>query len=191
MTPSLKLGLVGLAVLMVAFAGRTDAGKGTKKPVPQAGPLEMRLIPNKDTYPVTKPGKVDKKGDPFAEPSPGPEVDLVLEIRNVSDQEVTIWIDGDETLLTLDLKGPGAVHVAWPAPYTTDIKHSKAIKLAPGATYTRPLKSLDHGFRGYGERWYWTKPGTYTLTATYRLGGALGSSGPTLTSPPITIKVEA
>jgi hypothetical protein len=191
MIPSLKLGLAGLALVIAAFAARTDAGKATEKPDARSGSLELRLIPNKNTYPVHKPGKLDRKGAPFAEPPPGPVVDLVLEIRNAGDKEVTIWVDGDETLLTLELKGPGAVHVSWLAPHTTDLRYSKAIKLAPGASYTRPLKSLDHGFRGNGERWYWTTPGEYTLSATSQLGGAMGDRGPVLTSTPIKIKIEA
>src|SRR5205807_1118395 len=39
--------------------------------------------------------------------------------------------------------------------------------------------------------WYWTRPGEYTLSATWQTSGPKKAGGPVLVAPPIKLKVTA
>jgi hypothetical protein len=197
-------GLAGLAFLMFVGMGQTisqDKGKSV--------PVELRLTAKKTTYTFGLGGQTaaefkkqiedsDKTGKA---PAP-PAVDLALEFRNTSDKEVKIWIEGDATQLTLDLKGPGAVNnVRKKLAVTLDFRAPKTITLAPGKSYVLPIKSLAHGFRNITAASYWVEPGDYTLTASYKTGISPAPKGSTdagegfgtlvLTSSPLKLKVQA
>src|SRR5262249_4544421 len=119
----------------------------------------------------------------------GPRVDLVLEITNTTDKDVTIWVGGDETALTFELKGPGAVNKVITLATTADIKISRAVVIPAGKTYTRPVTGFDYPWPRPQSRWYWTSPGDYTLSATWQLGGPNGAAGPLLVAAPVKLKV--
>ncbi len=82
-------------------------------------------------------------------PAP-PAVDLQVEILNRSDREVELWLGGDDSALTLELTGPGALNVANAGPFTANVVPSERVVLAPGASHLHVLPQLFHGFRGYG-----------------------------------------
>jgi hypothetical protein len=191
------------AVLLLVFAVPGDAPCGEKdspkKKAEKGGPVELRVVVNKASYELDLGGKTPKqfrkmldeaarvlKGP--AEIPPAPEVALALEIHNPTDQEQTAFVGGD-FLLKLQLKGPGAVCLRYNASYTTDVKRPEEVKLAAGKSHRIPLKRLEHGFRGYGERCYWTEPGEYTLTVSYGTRSAEGKAID-LTAPPVKLQVK-
>ncbi len=126
---------------------------------------------------------------------------MTLELKNTSDKDVQVWISGDPIVMTLDLKGPGAVaikpHIAFSAIYHAP----KAVTIAAGKTQEIPIKSLKYGFRNIEKMAYWTEPGEYTLSASLKTGispiptGVKETKGDfglvTLTAEPVKIKVEA
>jgi hypothetical protein len=194
--------ILGCAMLLMAVGVRGDAPGGGKDPpkkkADKGGPLELRVAVIKATYELDLGGKSPKqfrkvldeaakmlKGP--AEIPPAPEVDLVLEIHNPTDQEQTAFVGGDY-LLKLQLKGPGAVCLRYSASYTTDVKRPEEVRLAAGKSHRIPLKRLEHGFRGYGERCYWTEPGEYSLTASYGTRAAEGKAID-LTAAPVKLRV--
>jgi hypothetical protein len=73
--------------------------------------------------------------------------------------------------------------------------------LAPGKTYSMPIKSLQHGFRGVSKSTYWTEPGEYTITASFKTAispapkgskeAEKGFGNALLVSEPVKVKVEA
>jgi hypothetical protein len=199
-------GLAGLAFLLFLGLGETISqdkkGKNNLS-------VEMRLTAKKTTYALDLGGKTaaeikkqigdsDKTG---RAPAP-PAVDLALEFRNTSDKEVKIWIEGDATQLTLDLKGPGAVNnERKKLAVTLDFRLPKTITLAPGKSRSLPIKSLAHGFRNLTAASYWLEPGDYTLTASYKTALWPAPKGSTdagegfgiviLTNSPLKLKVQA
>jgi hypothetical protein len=105
-------------------------------------------------------------------------------------------------VLTLNLKGPGAVSVSPNRAVTADFRLPKTITIAAGKSHSFPaLKSLIYGFRGVGAQAYWTRAGTYTLTASYTTAvspapkdakdAGQGFGFVTVTSAPVKVKVEA
>jgi hypothetical protein len=162
--------------------------------------LKLRLIAKQDTYVLDLGGKsaedyrkqIDAIVPDMGKPPPGPKVDLTLEISNPSDKEATIWVGGDDTRLSVELKGPGAASKLLTTRQTADIKISKAIEIPAGKTYSRPVTDLAYPLPRQNSQWYWTTPGEYTLTATWKLGAPKGQKpGPTLTAPPIKLQVVA
>jgi RNA polymerase sigma factor (sigma-70 family) len=144
------------------------------KTVPASAPVAARLVAKKYRYELDRGGlseeeyaKRIKEGAKAGRPLPPPAVELVLELRNTGMKEIDILTGGDATVLVLDLKGPGAVSVTPNLLATLEFRMPKKINLAPGKSLDLPIKSLSHGLRGVGHMAYWTKPGQYTLTATY------------------------
>jgi hypothetical protein len=148
--------------------------KSKGKTEPATAPLEARLVAKKDTYTLDRGGQSAEEyarqvrdaaqaGDPL----PVPLVELTLEVRNTGNKEIKILVGGDGASVMLDLKGPGAVHVQPNIPRTLEYRMSKAVAVAPGKSYVLTLTSLSFGNRGDSDLAYWTKPGDYTLTATY------------------------
>jgi hypothetical protein len=114
---------------------------------------------------------------------------------------VSVWVTGDPVVLTLNLKGKGALNVAPNLAWTEEFRIPKAVEIAVGKTHTISVKALVSGYRG-GAVWsYWTEPGDYELTATMKTGanpspkgakeGMDGFGMVTLTSAPLKIVVEA
>jgi hypothetical protein len=194
-----------LAALVLFITAAPAPGEEPRSQPPPDGALELRLLARKDAYPLDLHGKSPpqfrkllediaadaKKGKPRDDVPPAPAVEVVLEIRNTSDHEVEIWLGGDDTALTLELKGPGAASTSYVVYVTADLRGSRPFKLPPGGHISRLVRTLEDGFRGVGRRWYWTEAGDYTLTATYELGSPSlkKGAGPVLTSAPLPLKV--
>jgi RNA polymerase sigma factor (sigma-70 family) len=147
--------------------------KETGKTVPAGAPLEARLVVKQAKYTLDRGGqtaeayaaaihKAAKAG--FAVPAP--EVDLVLELRNTGREEIKVLIGGDAAELVLDLKGPGAVSVRPNIPTTLEFRGPQEVAIAPGKSQEVPVAALAYGNR-LSTLAYWTRPGEYTLTATY------------------------
>ncbi len=180
---------------------RSAAQQGKPQPDPTHG-LKMRLIARQSTYALDLGGKSEAEFrklldaiDPFKNTGvvpPGPRVDLVLEIANTSDKDVTIWIGGDDTALRFDLKGPGAVSKLLTFATTADLKYSRPVVIPAGKTYTQPVTNLGFPHPRANSMWYWTRPGEYTLSATWQLGGSKTTGGgPVLIAAPIKLTVTA
>jgi hypothetical protein len=118
-----------------------------------------------------------------------PAVDLQLEIVNRGSEEIVIWLGGDDSWLTLELGGPGALSISFgvirPAMYIP----SSPVRLPADGRHVLPLERLVHG--SGGSYWYWTETGRYTLTARWQLGAEVqGTTGPVLESNPILLEVQ-
>jgi WD40 repeat protein len=130
-----------------------------------ASSLEARIVSRKETYTLDLGGKTSEE---FARQfnrekplPPAPEVDLVLTLRNTTDKELTFESNAS---INLHLVGDGALnHPELPSPpaFPPLRKH---VTLAPGETYSVPIKSLD---QGDSQRSYWLVPGEYTLHVSY------------------------
>jgi len=200
----------GLVVVLVP-AVAAGAGKPEEKAKsdPPGAPVTAKLVAKTDRYPLDLGGKsaaefrkqLQDAEATGAYPMP-PKVDLVLELTNTSDKEVQIRFGGTQNVITLDLKGPGAETVAKKRIVTPKFLIApKTESLAPGKSVSVPIASLGFGLRNMTHAAYWTAPGEYTLRASYQIAttpapkGAResgnGFGGVTLTSAPITIKVEA
>jgi hypothetical protein len=129
-----------------------------------------------------------------------PKVEMSLELKNNTDKDVQVWIGGDPVVITLDLKGPGAVSVKPQLAFTTIFIGPKPVTIAAGKTHSIPVTSLKYGFRGASMMSYWTEAGDYTLTASIKTGISPapkdaknvkdGFGEVTLTTEPLKIKVE-
>jgi RNA polymerase sigma factor (sigma-70 family) len=148
--------------------------KDQGKTEPEGAPLEARLVAKQDTYTLDRGGKsaeeyaqqvrdAAKRGAPL----PTPRVELTLELRNTGDKEIKILVGGDGSDVMLDLQGPGAVSVQLLTPSTLEYRASDIVAIAPGKSHVLPLSNLSFGHRVTSDLAYWTKPGDYTLTATY------------------------
>jgi hypothetical protein len=166
-------------VMILACAGSLAVGAPAPGPRPKAGegPVAARLVVKKETCTLDRGGMTaDRYTDAIKEGArsgklpPVPEVDLVLELTNTGDKEVQMWDTGDPVVLTLDLKGPGAVSVEPLRPFTSEFRVPTALTLAPGKTHKVAIKSLQYGLRGLSQQAYWTKPGEYTLGAALQTG---------------------
>ena len=113
--------------------------------------------------------KVEKAAE-SGRPLPTPEVDLTVEITNISNKPVEIWTSGDPVRLVLQLEGDGALNLTPPLAFTREFRLPKAETLAPGKSIVFRLTELTSGFRGRSHFAYWTKAGTYKLTCSFSTG---------------------
>jgi hypothetical protein len=100
---------------------------------------------------------------------PPPEIDLSLELRNTTHEELRIAPLARRAELQLDLAGPGAVTVAGPASDDEPFRPATIVAVAPGQSFKLPIRRLVYGSRQAIRRAYWTEPGDYTLTVRYRV----------------------
>ncbi len=169
----------GMSLMMLAVAG----GSGRGAPVPKLrpkegeGPVAARLVARKATYTLDRGGLTAdeyaaaiKEGARTDKLPPVPQVDLLLELTNTGDRDVQLWVTGDPVMLTLNLKGPGAVSIEPLRAFTDEFRVPTALTLPPGKTHTIAIKSLHYGLRGLAQQAYWTKPGEYTLGAVLQTG---------------------
>jgi hypothetical protein len=120
-----------------------------------------------------------------------PAVDLVLQITNTSDKEVTIYVGGDPNVYTFDLSGgTGGVTMNSGLAFTADFRLPKAVTLAAGKSHEIPVKQLSDGSRGASRYVFWTGPGEYKLSAKYTLSDQDGGKVQELKSEPVKITVE-
>lgn len=169
----MRLTILALAVALTAAAGRAD----DKKP---AGPVQV-TITGKAKYALQTggltPAEYKKRVDAAANakefggrPPAAPAVELAVEVKNTSDKPVQVWVKGDPVVLELTAKGPGAVNLTPLLAFTQEFRLPTAVEVGPGKTHTIPVKSLVSGFRGASRYSYWTEPGEYELTATFKTG---------------------
>jgi hypothetical protein len=217
--------LAVVVVMQVALAAGCEAPALEPKPEeksktdPDGAPLEAKLVVKKDTYTLDLDGKTPEDYREAAKTKPPVvEVDLVLELKNTSDKEITIWIaddygkeerqeGGDYVKLMLDLKGPGAVSVRTALRETTPATPPPRTRaIAAGKTFSIPITTLNYGSHGIAHyeahRACWTEAGEYSLTATFQtaVSPAPKASKPTkwahfeggyvtVTSAPVKLKV--
>jgi hypothetical protein len=178
-----------------------------EKPKGEDLPVKATLVAKKATYQLDLGGlsgddfrKAIKDAETSGKYPAVPTVDLTLELTNISDKEVQLWTKGDPVVLSLTLKGEGAVSVAPRRAFTTIFRGPMAETLAPGKKIAIPITKLNYGFRGAAQQAYWTAPGDYTLSASFKTallpaptGSEKGDDGfgqVTITSEPIKIRVE-
>jgi hypothetical protein len=191
------------------MAAALPLAAGADEPKPADLPLKAKLVAKKDTYKLDLDGK---SGEEFRKilkdaeksgkaPAP-PAVDMMLEITNTSDQDVKFWVEGDANDLQLDVKGPNVVTITPQKAFTTDFRMPKVITLAPGKTHTIPIMALQYGFRGASKYTYWTEPGEYAITGSFKTAISPAPKGSKevekgfgmavlVTSEPVKVKVEA
>ncbi len=144
----------------------------------KAGPLELSVTGKKTEYTLDSGGlsaadykerlrAIAKGGQ---RPPATPTVELVVEIKNISDQPVTVWTSGDPFILDLKLSGKGAMNLAPLLAMTQEFRIPTSTTIAPGKSHTIPIKSLTSGMRGISKYAYWTEPGEYELVAELRTG---------------------
>ena len=198
-----------LFTLFCAVPTPAEEKKDKPKADPPGTPLEISVTGKTTRYTLDLGGQTAgefKKAVQAAEkagrrPPAAPAVDLAVEIKNVSDKPVRVWITGDPVVLTLTLKGQGAVNAAPPLAFTEEFRSPRAVEIAAGKTHTIPVKVLVSGYRGAAHWAYWTEPGEYELTATMKTGVSPAPKGAkdandgfgivTLTSAPLKLTVEA
>src|SRR5207249_11607335 len=110
----MRVYLTALALLVAAVPlVRAD----DKKDEPKANlTVTATLVAKTTTYKLDLGGKTAddfKKELKDAEKSGKvpvtPAVEMTLELKNTGDKDVQVWVSGDPVVVTLDLKGPGAV----------------------------------------------------------------------------------
>jgi hypothetical protein len=188
-------------------AAGAQAEAGGKSDPPGVA-LEARLVAKKESYALDFGGNTPEQFRKLLQtgPYPGaPQVDAVLEFRTTGDREITFLVGGTnpDIPLLLRLDGPGAVNKTLPSFLSKMASFPpKQVALAPGKPYLLPIKSLRTNNVGrQGSASYWTGPGQYRLTATYRTAVSPAPAGTkewprykgfgtvTLTSSPLRLKV--
>jgi RNA polymerase sigma factor (sigma-70 family) len=144
------------------------------KTEPATAPLQARLVAKQDTYTLDRGGlsaedyaKKVRGAAADGNPLPTPRVDLALELKNTGDKEIKILVGGDGGRVMLDLQGEGAVSIKLNGAATAIYLNPDVVAIAPGKSHVLKLSNLSFGQRGLSDLAYWTKPGAYTLTATY------------------------
>jgi hypothetical protein len=126
-----------------------------------------------------------------------PEVHLTLELTNSSDRPVLIRTDGPDTLIQIELEGPGVRQRALRDPAREAPLSPRSLVLQPGATGNITLHRLEAGRPGAWTGWSWTAPGDYTLTVRLRVEAVYPATARRteqrgtlwLASPPVQIRV--
>jgi len=199
--------------LLVCFAapgvGEDKKPADQPKTDPAGVPLELKITGKTTTFTLDLGGmSVEDYKKAIAAAGKGkgrapatPTVDFTVELKNTSDKTVQVWSKGDPVVLTLELKGKGAMNVTPLVPMTLEFRLPDGVGLEAGKTLTFPVKALRSGFRGASQLSYWTEPGDYELVATLKSGmlpipkGAMdngdGYGIVTITSPALKITVEA
>jgi hypothetical protein len=200
-----------LAIAMILASphlGADDKKEGKAMADPEGTPLEL-AITGKAKYPhdligfdtsaeyreaieAVAKGKKKLPRPPFA--------DLAVEIKNTSDKPVKVWAKGDPVVLTLNLKGKGAVNIDPLLAFTREFRLPEAVEIAPGKSHKIELTSLTSGFRMMSHYSYWTEAGEHELVATLKTGvlpapkgakeGMDGFGLVTLTSATFKVTVE-
>jgi hypothetical protein len=213
---------VTLAMYVCAPAPQPEdkaENKAKPKADPPSTPLEATLVAKKGTYTLNLGGKTPEQyRDAVKAKPPVVAVDLVLELKNTSAKEITIWIaddyrkeesqkGGDYVTLQLDLKGPGAVSALVTQRFTRPLTPPpRTQKIAAGKSYSLPITTLNYGTHGVATyqayRACWTEAGDYTLTASFKTAVSPAPKGSketkwahfegglvTVTSAPIKLKI--
>lgn len=171
-------------------------------------PVEARLVVKQAVHVLPE----DRHGEAFRRRiveetdsdrlPPAPRVNLVLELKNISTEDVMIWPRGAMTTPGLTVDGPGLVEPENLQSFSgSSSGTSVQPTIKPGKTLRIPIRSLNPA--GDTPQVYWNKPGDYSIRATYTVYTGLppfpfpGKSNPPagkpekheVTTPPATIKV--
>ncbi len=197
---------VTLSALALPAAGvlAGDSRGIIARPVPTD--LEVRLIVKKSRYVLDLGGKTPEEFEQQirnaekrvmkltgkGEFPPLQPVDLMLELKNVSDREIALKVGGSNgDRLDLELKGPGAISAVAVVAFLEIFIPSLDVPLAPGESHLMPITGFVYGHQGVEMRAYWTKPGAYTLQASYTMDRGQRAKSPTYTSQPVKLEVLA
>src|SRR5215203_3518712 len=126
--------------LMAAAAADDDKGPTAD---PKGTPLELSITGEKTTYPlgaVPPVGELKKLADADARLPKPPEVELKAVVKNTGDKPVRLWSKGDPVVLTLELKGDGAVNLEPKLVFTLELRAPEAVEVPPGKTVEIPVK---------------------------------------------------
>jgi len=125
---------------------------------------------------------------------PAPAVDLIFRLQNQGDRPVDVRIGHDNGGFEMILAGAGATHVRLKRAFPSDFQMGAVVTIRPGSVYEIPIQSLQYGFRGGTDRWYWTQPGQYRLDATFTWpadrSGLFGECAVTADPVDLTVKGE-
>jgi hypothetical protein len=205
--------LLSLALLLAAPAGCAPR-KVVTVSTAEVSPLRLTLHARTDVYALDLGGRapheyraeLDAGARDFMLRGPGfvpgghtlkpaPPVDLELEIRNNSPRDVEFDLGGADQL-TLNMFGPELVRIDGPrhaalGPCREPPPLPKHVRLAPGESYFEPVTQLEAPHPVHLCRWYWLRPGKYTVEATWHLPGpGLPNGGSVLQSNPVTLTVR-
>lgn len=148
------------------------AEKSAKKEKTQVSPVEARLIVKQAKYVLPKShyGKafrkrIEEETDSDILPA-APKVDLVLELKNISKEDVMIFPRGALIYPDLTVKGQGVVQPENLRTISGESSGSSSQPtIKPGKTYRLSIDSLNPNG---GTPWFfWSEPGEYTITAAY------------------------
>jgi hypothetical protein len=197
---------------LYATAGPADEAKQKNRGTtdPKGVHLHLKVVAKKDTYALDLGGKTPEEfakllaeAEKTSSFPPAPAVDLVVELRNTGDKALRVWIGGDDSELVLHVTGKAARNLT--ARLGIGKKHQgpQIVNLPAGKTHDFPLRRLSTA--SYFSRLevvrhsYWTKPGEYTLTASYHTavspapkkakGAGNGFGHVTVKSAPVKLKV--
>ncbi|REK17579.1 MAG: BON domain-containing protein [Planctomycetota bacterium] len=162
--------------------------------------LTATLIVEQDTYELDAAQSGDKfrqalraarKGFNYGHLPPAPKVDLTFKLQNAGDEPVKVRLGHDSGGFEFVLAGEGAEHIRIRRPFAADLNLGSLVTIEPGEEYSIPIESLEYGFRGKSDRWYWTEPGEYTLHVTLSwptdVSGIYGEFSVTATSDTLTV----
>lgn len=96
-----------------------------------------------------------------------PSVDLVLRLENTGKVPLNLRFGHDRGGLELSLTGEGVVSVPNRHAFVADFRVGSVVTLQPGKHADLPIESLNFGFRGESNSWYWTEPGKHSLLVTF------------------------
>ncbi len=117
-------------------------------------------------------------------------VDRTLQLQNTTDRNMKLWIEGPQTELRFELRGPGAV--SRPAPHEPP-RAEQTVTLRPGDIHTILIHNLTEEGPGPRRSWYATRPGAYTLTVRFSTVVSIPGQGErhiSVRSGPVTIPVD-
>lgn len=179
MKRAIRILTVVLAATAAGAATADDKPKDDGKPKadPEGTPLEL-TVTGKAKYAVDAGGRTGAEYRKAVEDAvkaggkvpAAPAVELTVEVKNTSDKPLKVWAKGDPVVLTLELKGKGAVNVEPRLGFTAEFRSPEAVEIAPGKSHSFPVKALVSGHRGASKFSYWTEPGDYELVATLKTG---------------------
>ena len=163
---------LNLLVALLLSGAVASAQEQDKKKEPKPSPVEARLIVKKAKYVLPKERhgaafrkRIEEETDCDKLPT-APKVDLIFELKNISQEDVMIWPGGAIIYPDLIVEGKGVVE---PNNLMTFSGESSATSvqptIAPGKTHRLSIKSLNPN--GGTPLTFWCEPGEYTIKATY------------------------
>ncbi len=124
-------------------------------------------------------------------PTPPPEVDLLLQVHNATDQPMRLLFDDPRAELRLYVSGPGALRLDGPRD-ADPFGGLRIFDLPASSTKAFSITRLVGGSRRQPVYWYWTEPGDYRLRAVLRAPVQSGSETRmrSIAGPAIPIRVR-